>query len=415
MTDPTARAEVGRRVRKLREHAGKSRATLAGLVGRSEDWLKFIENGKRGLPLAMAARVARELGATDLTQIFGADLSAPITTVEKPSHAGAQAVGQALTEWPAWDGPPPVVEHYQIAVDKAWRAWHTSQAQRTDTGRVLPDLIRTGRAAVAGHHPISHAVLDDGNPDLRAARVALAATYNLAQAYLAWQADARAWYWLSVDRGRQLAEESDDATARSTSAFYGAHTLRAEGRADEAIDILTRAARELEPLLADADNDTRATYGLVHMITATTMARCNRDPSAWTHWEEADRIVGTLPAGYVHSATIFGRAYVDLHKTVIAAELGDSGEALRHAESVKVEQIPSRQWGASVLVHVAQALHYRRDSATIVPLLQAERQSAESVQFSMPARHMLTELATSGRGPVRGEASELAHRLGVLV
>lgn len=410
------RAEVGQRVRRLRERAGKSRATLAGLVGRSEDWIKFIENGKRGLPMPMAVRLARVLGARDLTEIYGADLSAPITTVEKPSHPQAQAVGQALTEWPTWDGEPPVVDHYKIAVNRAWRAWHSSPNQRTATGEALPELIRTGRAAIASQPPVSHANPDrSAGTNLREARIALASTYNLAQAFLAWQSDARAWYWLSVDRGRQVGEDADDPVSRGTGAWYSAHTLRAEDRAEEALDILRRAAAELKPLLTDGDNDTMATYGLLHMCQATTAARCNRDPSAWVAWEEADRVVSALPKDYVHPSTIFGRSYVDVHKTVIASELGDTSEVLRHADAVKTESVPSRLWGATQLVYVAQALHRRRDASAVVPLLQAERESAESVQFSMPARQILTELATTGIGPARTEASEMAHRLGVLV
>jgi transcriptional regulator with XRE-family HTH domain len=43
--DPTL--PVGRRIQLLRERRGLSRAVVAGLCGRSESWLKKIEQGTR--------------------------------------------------------------------------------------------------------------------------------------------------------------------------------------------------------------------------------------------------------------------------------------------------------------------------------------------------------------------------------
>ncbi len=43
--DPTL--PVGRRIKLLRERRGLSRAVVAGLCGRSESWLKKIEQGTR--------------------------------------------------------------------------------------------------------------------------------------------------------------------------------------------------------------------------------------------------------------------------------------------------------------------------------------------------------------------------------
>ncbi|MCP2170373.1 hypothetical protein LX83_007264 [Goodfellowiella coeruleoviolacea] len=378
---------------------------MAGLVGKSEDWLKLIEAGKRGLPLPAAVKLARLLGVTDLSEIYGTDLSAPLKVVDRPTHPQAAAVSHALSAYLIQDAEPTPVADYVAAVDAAWRNWQLSPTQRSDAGAVLPTLILTGRAAVAAYQ----------GSDRRTAQVALAAVYHLAQAFFAWQQDASQWVWLSAVRGLETGEAADDLVARATGVFYYAHVLRSAGRADEALDMLRLVVDELEPLLADGDDEVRALWGVLQMCRASTAARYNHDASAWTYWEQADRVVSSLPKNYAHPWHLFGRSFVDLHKTVLSVCLGDNGEAIRHSDSFQVEKVPSRLWAASHLVNVARAYHQKRDNAALLPLLQAERYSPEAVRFNVSAREIVSDIAAAGRGPLRAEAVEVAHRLQIAV
>ncbi|APU14807.1 MULTISPECIES: helix-turn-helix domain-containing protein [Actinoalloteichus] len=398
------RRDVGSRLRRHRERSGKSRAVLAGLVGKSEDWLKKIERGERGLPLGMAAQVARELGIRDLAALYGGDLSAPVQIAECPAHPAAEMVGHALTEYLPDTEAAPSVDHYTAAVARAWRDWHSSPTQRTYAAGELPGLIRAGRAAVRE---------SEGDARKRA-RGALADVYHLCQAYLAWQENGRHWYWLSVDRGQQTGEDADDPAARAASLLYSSFALRVTDRAEQALEMLETATRTLDPRLADGDDETRALWGAVQLARASTTARQLKDPSAWVHWERAATVVDTLSPHYGHHHHGFSRQHVDLHKTWIAQSLGDATEALRHADDVDVDAIPSRSWQASHLVNVSRALHQQRDSGALIPLLQAERYSSEALRFSVSARDVVISLATTGRSTIRSEATRLAERLDIL-
>ncbi|MEV5539823.1 helix-turn-helix transcriptional regulator [Saccharopolyspora shandongensis] len=402
MASDDKRAQVGNTVRQLRERRGKSRAATAGLLGKSEDWLKKIERGQRGLPLETGVKLARVLGVKNLAEIYGPEVSAPVTQAEGPSHPAAEEVGHALTGYLPTDDKPVSPQWLQAAAASAWQDWHASEVQRSVSAKVLPELIQAGRNAVQAHE----------GTDRRQARAALADVMHLGQAYLAWQGDAHHWYWLTVDRGRSLAEDADIPTAYATGLLYSAFALRVTGREEQAVDQLRHAAESLEPHLETGPDDVRGLWGVIQLARASTKARHLGDPSAWVHWEDANRIVSRLPDDYAHHHG-FSAGHVALHRTWLAQALGDATEAVRSAEKVDVGAIPSRSWRASHLVHVARALHQQRDSGALIPLMQAERHSSEAVQFNLAAREVIGDLAQRGPMSIRTEAAKFAERLGI--
>ncbi|SHF13782.1 helix-turn-helix domain-containing protein [Streptoalloteichus hindustanus] len=403
---PSPDATIGARVRRLREHAGKSRAALAGLLGKSEDWLKKIERGDRGLTVQMATCLARQLGVRDLREIYGDELAGPIATTDRPGHPLANAVGLALTTYLAPTDKPVALDHLQSRVDSTWRTWHTSPTMRTDVGEALPSLLTAARAAVTSV---------SSDTDRRKARFVLSEAYHLGQAFLAWVDGASHWYWLTVDRGLQMGEDADDPVARAAGLMYYAFALRVVGQPEGALDVLNTAVEALDPVLDAGDPDVWGMRGALHLAVASTTARHLGDPSAWVAVEEADRVAARLPKGYVHPRHPFSRSHVDLHRCWVAQCLGDTTDALRHADTIEPDDIPSRVWQAQHLITVARAYHQRRDTTALLPLVQAERYSREAVQFSMPAREVIIDLARNGRDAVRREANALAQRVKVLV
>lgn len=83
---PSATASFGKRVQHYRTRAGQTRAVLGGLVGRSAEWVKAIENGRLGVPrLPLLLRLAEVLRVDDLSELTGEQrLSA--TTVTRDAH-----------------------------------------------------------------------------------------------------------------------------------------------------------------------------------------------------------------------------------------------------------------------------------------------------------------------------------------
>ncbi|MBB5154916.1 hypothetical protein [Saccharopolyspora phatthalungensis] len=266
----------------------------------------------------------------------------------------------------------------------------------------MPGLIRAGRSSVRAHE----------GDEKRAARAALADVMHLGQAYLAWQGTAHHWYWLTVDKGYSLGEDADAPMAYAAGLMYSAFAFRTTGRPEQALDLLRLATDALNPFLETGADEARGLWGAIQLARASTTARHFGDPSAWVHWEDANRMVSLLPESYAHHHG-YSAGHVALHRTWIAQALGDASEAIRSADAVNIESIPSRNWRASHLVHLSRALHQQRDSGALIPLIQAERHSAESIQFNMAAREVVSHLVHHGPMSVRSEAAQLAERLGI--
>lgn len=61
---------VGKRIKLHRERAGMSRSVLAGLIGRSAEWVKSVESCRLQTPrLAMLLKIAQVLGLDDLASL----------------------------------------------------------------------------------------------------------------------------------------------------------------------------------------------------------------------------------------------------------------------------------------------------------------------------------------------------------
>src|SRR6185437_4442136 len=126
----------GQRLRAHREHAGKTRAVLAGLVGRSEEWAKAVETGRLQMPrLPMLIRLAEVLGVT-VAELTGDQTMTVTRAGDLGEHPAAAAIRDAVHRYrlgrPA-EQPQPVAV-LQTRLDDGWRLWHQSRTRRTDVG-----------------------------------------------------------------------------------------------------------------------------------------------------------------------------------------------------------------------------------------------------------------------------------------
>jgi hypothetical protein len=134
---------------------------------------------------------------------------------------------------------------------------------------------------------------------------------------------------------------------------------------------------------------------------------------AWGFWDKASEAAAALGGGYSHPWLLFGRADVDTYGIKLDVMLFRSGDALRRADQVDLEALPSRTRRAARLLDVAQAHSQRHEYAGVMHTLrQAFRESGEAVQFSEWARQALIELSDR-RSVVRRDARELAAQVGL--
>jgi transcriptional regulator with XRE-family HTH domain/tetratricopeptide (TPR) repeat protein len=393
--------EVGRRLKALRTRAGFSRERLASFAGLSPSLIKMVEHGKRALTLRAAQRLSPHLGVQDLADLFGPVFR--FSLEGRPSHPTVPEVRRALTAWQLRvEGPPPTPEFVSSALHAAWRTWHTSPQQRTEAGGVLPTLIHQAQTAARLH---------EGNAR-RQSLANLAEVYHLAQAYLAWHGEQEL-VWLTVDRGMTAAQEADDPLTIGWSVFYAAHLLRAVGRWEEAVEQLQAAVELVRPRLNNDGTEAAATLASLHLCAALTKARAG-DQGAWHDWQQAVDIVQRLPAGYVHPRHPVSTFLVDVYATMLAVELCDPEEARRRAHALDPDSIPSTAWRASHLVSLARGADQEGSAEGTLALLQrAVNVSPEVVQFSVPARDLVSRLLVDAGATIRPDVTALAARIGL--
>lgn len=126
MTDlPTLTS--GQRIKIYRNRAGMSRPVLAGLVGRSPEWLKQVETGRLLTPrLAMLNQVAKALGVP-MRELLDGD-QVPAANLSGPKLSSLDQMREALNYRVRHD--PLTLDQLRSEVDEAWHLRDTALHHR---------------------------------------------------------------------------------------------------------------------------------------------------------------------------------------------------------------------------------------------------------------------------------------------
>ncbi|MBF6179333.1 transcriptional regulator [Nocardia otitidiscaviarum] len=396
---------IGQRIRTQRERAGISRPVLAGLLGRSVEWVKAVENGRLQAPrLSMLLRIAQALELDDLATLTGDGHAVPVTVFAGERHAALTEVQTALTDYrlvPEDRAVSP--RHLAERLRTAWRIRHSSPDHRTQLGTLLPGLIRDAQHAARTAD------------DRREARRVLAGVYQLADFYVAYQ-PAPELVWMVADRAMSEGYEADDPYVIACSAWAMVQALRDSGRWEEAIALARSAIDQLDPYLKReaTPDDWRGIAGALEAEIAYVFARRGRYGEAWAGWERADEIARQLGASYRHIQTSFSMPVMTAHATTLGVELRRPGEALRSARSVEPDQIVSLPRRSRHLIEVARAYLQRdEDTAALTMLIKSEQTAPETIRYNGYAREMLSELSKKPPTGMRTEVRELSRKVGV--
>lgn len=402
--DELAAKAIGERIQNIRERTGKRREVVAGLVGRSTDWLRDVEKGRLQNPpaLEMLLRIGQALGVRDLTEITG-DHELLVGIARRAGHPVVPAIREAIESVDLSPSPSPVdpVE-LRARVERAWRLWHTSETPRADAGAMLPQIIRDGRRAVR--------TLD--GQERRDAAAALSGAYALSEQVLAWVADAPL-LWLAADRCMSAAEDADDPVTLAAASWVLGNVWRATGREDDAYRLATDAVALLEPRL-DGDQDAQALWGACHLHGAITAAKIGREGDALRGIDQAMGMARALPSGSAHPWTLFGVANTEVSAVSVQVELRKSGGALDAASVVDPDALPSIDRRARLWLELSRAYSQQRDwLGTLGALRTAASVSEESMRCHPLARSLAAELVTHGGRMTERDSRALAGRLGV--
>ncbi|EWC61903.1 putative transcriptional regulator [Actinokineospora spheciospongiae] len=379
---------------------------VAGLVGRSEEWLKSVERGRRNAPdVHMLMRLAGVLGV-DLAVLVG-EQQPPFALQGRTGHAAVSGVREAI-EAPLLSlaaARPVSATDLARRVADAWALWHSSPTPRDAVGAVLPRIITDGR----------HAARSLDGADRRQAHAALSSAYALSGQMLAWVADS-ALLWLAADRCMSAAEQADEPRALASAAWVVGNVWRSTGREDDALQLADDAAGLLASALDGDDDEPRALWGAVRAHGAITAAKMGREGDALRRLDDAADMSTRLPSGYAHPATLFGAANAALTGVSVQVELHKGGAAVTTAEAADPDKVPSLDRRARVWLDVARGYRQRKENTASLHVLQrATRISRESMTCHPLARTLAGELVTSGGSLIEREARALATDLGVAV
>lgn len=379
-----------------------SRPVLAGLVGRSAEWVKALENGRLQTPrLPLLLRLAEVLGVVDLAELTG-DQRLTTASYTRSAHAQLSEVADALASYPLRVQPGPVdVADLGRRVGQLWELWHGTRRHRTAIASMLPPLLKATRAAVRHTEGLER----------RAVLTAEAQAYHLTQLYLS-QQPAPEQVWLTGDRAMTAAQDADDPYAMAAAVWYLSHIYRDAGQAAEARVRLALDA--IQMLNLDRGEDDRALWGLLHLAIALSHAKMGREGDAWRHWDHADYAATILGETYVHPWLKFGRGIVDGYAIDILNDLMKPGEATSRADRLDLDIIPSATRRSRHLIQIGRAFYLQQEPvATMHFLGRAEAEAPETIRFDTWTRDVLISMAENGGATVRGDARAMAGRLGI--
>ncbi|WUH88629.1 helix-turn-helix domain-containing protein [Amycolatopsis sp. NBC_00438] len=397
---------VGKRIKLYRERAGMSRPVLAGLLGKSAEWLKAVETLRLQTPrLPMLLRIAQALELDDLAALTGNGHAVPVTVYAGHRHAALSAVQSALTEYRVSVTPDPVsLAHLAERLRVAWLVRHSSPDHRTQLGTLLPGLISDAQNAVRGLR----------GDERREARRVLSGVYQLADFYVAYQPSPEL-VWMVADRALTEAQEADDPYAIAGGAWAMVQALRDAGRWDEAVSLATDARRQLLPYLDGAPTDWRGVAGALDAEIAYVHARRGRHGEAWAHWESAEQVARGLGADYRHTQTSFSQSVMKAHAVTLGVELRRVGEAQRAADALDPVLIPSLARRSRHLIEVARVHALQGDPAAVLATLdRAQRVASETISYNGFARDMLVDLSKRPPTGERAAVRDLSQRVGLV-
>ena len=384
---------VGERVAFYRARRGYTQAQLAGLVGRSADWLSKVERGERGLrrvDLLIELARALRVGLPDL-------LGQPVLLEDDGARDDVPAIRDALMA-PARLSrslyPPGATA--SVDVERAARLtrflWDDHQGGRVGAVvAALPGAIRTAQR-----------VEDDGTPSGWAVSARI---HHLAATTLARLGEADL-SWIAAERAVRAAEEADDVLVLASAARAATHALLAIGRYADALDLGATAASWLEGRVAAGDPAALSLAGMLHLRTAVAAARHQDRGLAGDLLARAERVADRLGSDANHWHTGFGPTNVELHRTSVALELGDLVLVAEEGPRIAVDHLPVER-RVTHRVDLGRAFaELSRDAEALDLLLQAEQEGPTLVRHSPVVRETVRSLHR--RSPVTGgRSSEL--------
>ncbi|WP_229831214.1 helix-turn-helix domain-containing protein [Actinoplanes ianthinogenes] len=403
----TTKLTIGERVAWYRRRRGLSQEVLAGLIGRTADWLGKIENNRIELD-----RLSVIKSLADVLDVSLGDLLAEPSLVEWTADSGMEtvpALRAALTEYRTItalgargdSSVPPDLDDLRKETAKLWNAYQASRFGFV-TGQ-LPGLLRQAQAAA---DELDGREQEEG-------RSLLGLTYQLAATQLTKLGESDL-AWIAADRGLSVVRPVGDPAITGSLFRSVSHALLSTGRYQDAVRLTTDAADYLDQHLTESGPELLSVYGTLLLGGSVAAARANDAGTARTFLTAADEAAGRLGTDANHLWTAFGPTNVAIHRVAAAGELGNVQVAIDLGPRVNTTGLPmERRVRHALEMSRAYGAWNRRDEALSV-LLDAEQMAPEQVRHHYLGRQLVLTWIRQQRGKPSTELVGLARRLRVL-
>ncbi|MFE7286698.1 helix-turn-helix domain-containing protein [Streptomyces noursei] len=403
----TQNLTIGERVAWYRRRRGLSQEVLAGLVGRTTDWLSKAENNRIELD-----RLSVITSLADALDISLGDLLAEPTLMEWSADSGRRtvpALRETLMDYKqltpllslAADDEPPALQDLRGNVRDVLDAYQASRYGFA-TRRlpfVLADALAASRA-YSGH-------------EAEEAHALLALAYHGAAMVLGKLGEPEL-AWIAADRGLAAAQSSGRSEVTGSLFRAVTHCLLATGRFTAAVQLVNGAAAVMQPELGDANNEYLSVYGTLFLAGAMAAARADDRATTQTFLREADEAAQRLGTDANHMWTAFGPTNVAIHCVATAGELGDIQIAADLGSRIDTTALPVERRVRHSL-EVARALSsWNRTDEALAVLLEAEQAAPEQVRHHYLSRELVIGWIRGTRGQPSHPVADLARRLGVV-
>jgi transcriptional regulator with XRE-family HTH domain len=407
VTIATGPLMLGERIAWYRRRRGMSQEVLAGLVGRTADWLSRLENNKIALDrLSVLGLIADALGISLTRLIDGVASNASTAGPLSLSNESLDGLRTTLADYShlataATDREPMDLEILKAMTGDAWSAYQDSRYTRAT--RLLPGAITEARSAVR--------VLQ--GPEQQQAYGLLAMAYQGAAMVLT-KIGETDLAWLAADRGLAAANHAGDRLVIGSLYRSVAHCLLATGRLGAAAGVVDDAASLLAQLATAADPSRQSVYGTLFLVGAMAAAREGARSDAAVYLSRAEAAARRLGHDGNHLWTAFGPTTVKMHHVSTALELGDVETALSLGTRLDTSSLPIERRVRHKL-DLARAHHARghRDQAVGL-LLDAEELAPEQVRCHYITRELVTAWVRTARDTPGSPLTNLAERLRIV-
>ncbi|MFB7370332.1 helix-turn-helix domain-containing protein [Streptomyces sp. NPDC056222] len=391
---------IGERIAFYRKRRGYTQEVLAGLVGRSTDWLAKAESGRRKPPrIDMLAELARIL-RVPLGDLVGQSM----LVEDEKRQDDVPAVRDALMSprrlsrllfGPEVDAQLPTPAPAAVRVEQAWNDYQGGRL-----GSVIAALPALLQAAQELEDRAARR--DEDRHDCWAVS---ARTHHLAATTLAKIGESDI-SWLAAERAMQAADASDDPLVLASAARSGTHALLANGRYEAAMELGDATANWLAPRVAESDPAALSLLGMIHLRAAVAAARHQDRPTATQLLARAEELADDLGSDENYWQTGFGPTNVLLHRLSIELDLDNVAYVVDNGR-INVDHMPQER-SVSHRIDFARALSLAgQGDDAFAELRKAERTSPQLVRNNPRVRETLRDLTKQSPVTAGSRSSEV--------